>query len=173
MDKRPAGDTSNIQYNEIEQKSKDSSNIGWGEEYLPKNANVNEIMNHPDIAINDDEENNAEVIEYKRVNNEVSFKYKSDIDGENLIVPFVYYKGYEFEDSNKDNNSQIKLDEKYKTYVNVNVKGEGEIKIKYKPTLIQRITFVISSLTFVIYSIYLLSKKKINRNEQVNEKSIY
>ena len=57
-------------YTSLESLAEESYNIGWGQEYLPTNGNLDEILNHSNIAINDQIDDNVKITDYKNENNE-------------------------------------------------------------------------------------------------------
>ena len=136
--------------------------LGGGSEYLPVEiTDVNDLYEmNTNIAYAGDKKIEGN----KNPNSSFTF-YKKDIEEENIIVPFTYYYGYvaniKTENGDiyplevlKDNNGLVK--------VKIPKEFEGEVRVWYNGTRIQKISFLIS-VTTIFLTMVILSLKKIKR----------
>lgn len=106
---------------------------------------------------------NEESIEFKRENSKIEFYYSNCNDEMKVHIPFTYYKGYvayiEEENGNKVK-LQVLEDEVTK---NVIVSSDkiitGKVTVEYKITNIQKISYIITLITFLGLTIYIISNK--------------
>ena len=129
-------------------------------EYLPKKAfdNLNYISERSsNVVILDGK---ADILnEYKEGNN-MNFTISNN-DGASLELPYIYYLGYEI----KMNEKNIEYKESVNGFINIDIpKNEnGEIKIIYKGTKVEKIAYVISITSvfgFIAYIVYIMNNNK-------------
>ena len=134
-------------------------------EYLPKKAydNLNYIAerNSNIVILN----GKADILNEQKESNNMKFIINNN-DGVSLELPFIYYLGYDI----KMNEKNIEYKESVNGFINIDIpKNEnGEIKIVYRGTVIQKITFVISFISafaFILYIIYVIYKNKKLEND--------
>lgn len=134
--------------------------VGNGE-YLPDSVDKTnldlELYN-----INDREHK----IEFTRNNSTVEFEYNLNENDFELNVPLIYYKGYVA--SIKDNNGNTTKLEVLQNKENgeVLIKSDknlsGIVTVEYKMTIIQKISYIISIISFIII-VYIFVKETKNR----------
>ena len=134
--------------------------VGNGE-YLPDSVDKTnldlELYN-----INDKEHK----IEFTRNNSTVEFEYNLNENDFELNVPLIYYKGYVA--SIKDNNGNTTKLEVLQNKENgeVLIKSDknlsGIVTVEYKMTIIQKISYIISIISFIII-VYIFVKETKNR----------
>lgn len=77
-----------------------------------------------------------------------------------LELPYIYYLGYNIEMNGK----QIQYKESDNGFIMINIpKGcNGLIEIDYKGTKLAKSTFIISSISVIVFGIYILYSKRKN-----------
>lgn len=130
-------------------------------EYLPKKAydNLNYISERSSNVIVFD--GNAEILNEQKEGNNMNFVVSNNNNGVSLELPFIYYLGYDI----KINENNIEYTESNNGFISINLpkNEEGEIKITYKGTIIEKISFaisIISALLFMVYIIIIYKKQK-------------
>lgn len=105
--------------------------------------------------------NKEQKIEYEQVGSKITFEY-TDIENDlEINMPLVYYKGYQAyiitpEGEKKELTVQ-------KNIVNAHVlvtsqeKLTGTITVEYKLTTIQKISYIVSTLSFIIFIAYIIT----------------
>lgn len=134
--------------------------VGNGE-YLPDSVDKTnldlELYN-----INDKEHK----IEFTRNNSTVEFEYNLNENDFELNVPLIYYKGYVA--SIKDNNGNttklevIQNKENGEVLIKSDKNLSGIVTVEYKMTIIQKISYIISIISFIII-VYIFVKETKNR----------
>lgn len=133
--------------------------VGKGE-YFPSNFSINYIYEKK-ITVNDINEKKLNY-EYEKSVNKATLKFNSKDNNLDLELPIIYYKGYKA----YINNNELKLYESDKGLVTVNTEqfNEGIIYIEYEHTLIQIISYIITLISLVVFSIPLdRYKRKLNK----------
>ncbi len=136
-------------------------------EYLPKKAydNLNYISERSsNVVILDGKADISN--EYKEGNN-MNFTISNN-DGTSLELPYIYYLGYEI----KMNEKNIEYKESVNGFINIDIPNNenGEIRIIYKGTKVEKIAYVISMISafgfiaYIVYTIY--NNKKIPSNTE-------
>ena len=81
------------------------------------------------------------------------------VEGDNsnvvLELPYIYYLGYDI----NVNGKKLKYDESENGFIciNLTVHGETSVEVTYKGTQLEKITFIISvvsSIMFIVYVVY-------------------
>ncbi|WP_348921131.1 hypothetical protein [Enterococcus rotai] len=127
--------------------------LGAGSEYLPSSAEVKNMT----TAIADSKD--TTISNYKREYNSISFDY-SRANNTKVVVPFIYYKGYVGEVIGTDKKLLVSESPYFDGYCEVTVTGSGSVKVQYKWTLIQKISFAITGVTLVAFSISMYRNRK-------------
>lgn len=131
------------------------SQIGFGEEYLPlgtSNDQLKPTLAYDDFPIYNNV--NGKVSDYKKDYDKITFTYNFTKPTE-VTLPYIMYKGYV---ASNENGKEIRLT-KSKTTVGLlamTLGGKGDLTLYYKGTSIQRVTYMVSISTFVIFILYLL-----------------
>ena len=105
-------------------------------------------------------------IEFTRNNSTVEFEYYLNENDFELNVPLIYYKGYVA--NIKDNNGNTTKLEVLQNKENgeVLIKSDknlsGIVTVEYKMTIIQKISYIISIISFIII-VYIFVKETKNR----------
>lgn len=142
-------------------KSKDyvphSNSIGFGE-YLPIDYSYKEHgLDKPKVNVLNDKE-----LDYSlnKKGNQLTIEFKSNSDNLELEIPLIYYKGYKA----YVNDEKVNIS-KNDGLININTKNhsEGTIIVKYKPTLVQ-ITSLLISMSSIILFIKPLKLNKLKEN---------
>ena len=99
-----------------------------------------------------------EIYDYNRQFSEISFIYDAKSDGIVLELPLTYYKGYQ----GKIDGEYLELySGEYTNNVTMNTKiGKHKYIIKYKSTILAKLSFIISLLTFIYLCLYKKLYKK-------------
>ena len=135
------------------------SPIGNGE-YLPNNLNL-AIDNSNVVDID-----NSKNLDYKKD----YLKLQATLDdkaGTKIQIPYIYYKGYKAKIIDKNGQEHELIVSQNKDTGLVMVKNQdkisGKLIIEYKMTLVQKISYIISSLTIltiIVYTIIWNRRKK-------------
>lgn len=123
-------------------------------EYLPTKANIKYISNRENIALI--LEGNTEIISQEKNGSKMIITLKNTMQDTKIELPYIYYVGYQ---AKLNNNEIVELKESENGFLEIDLpqNTEGTIELKYTGTLIQKITVLISTITFIIFIIY--SKK--------------
>ncbi len=133
--------------------------IGLGE-YLPINTDINDLQLY---NIND----TSNLIEFERIGSKITFNYeRKDLKME-INIPFIYYKGYKAWIEDDDGNKTDLIVEKGNNG-HVLIKGDsnyaGKITVEYKHTIIQIISYTLSTITLIATIIYSIKIKYLKDN---------
>lgn len=140
--------TKNEEFNDVS-----NSFIGVGQEYLPlttSNDKLKDLKNEPIYNVN-----SGFITKYSKDYDTITFNY--NFKEETLVtLPFINYKGYYI---NESGTVKIKESDSVPGLISLNLKGEGEIKLEYKGTIIQHLTLGLSILAWLNLALYLLKMK--------------
>lgn len=130
----------------------DDNNIGNGE-YLPYKTNIETIKSEEPIF-----KTNNDTLEftYNKKGTTVYIDYKNNYEKNTYIeAPLLNYLGYKVEGADLENgtNNTIRL------LIN---KEEGNIKVSYGGTKVQKLSYLISFVTLVGLTVYIIKEKKHN-----------
>lgn len=129
------------------------SQIGFGEEYLPLGTSNDQLK--PTLAYDDFpiyNNLNGKVSDYKKDYDTITFKYNFTKPTE-VTLPYIMYKGYV-----ATANGKVIPITKSKTtegLLALTMGGKGELLLSYKGTTIQKVTYMISLQTLIIFGWYL------------------
>ncbi len=137
-------------------------------EYLPSKA-----FNNLDYIVNRENkvyviEGNANISEENK--NGTNFKFKVSNVSENAVLelPYIYYLGYQIEIEENNGNIQ-KLDtfESNNGFVAIKIPDNTvSVRVNYTGTVLMKITYIISGITFLGILVYLVLKTYSNRNKE-------
>ncbi len=124
-------------------------------EYLPDGTYIYDL----DLYNINDKENK---IKYSQVGTKIEFEYFDTENALNINMPLIYYKGYTAYIEDENGNKTDLTVEKNITNAHVLVKSDkilnGKITVEYKLTNIQKISYLISIISIIIFSIYMCVK---------------
>lgn len=110
--------------------------------------------------------NSEESIPFEKVGSKIEFYY-NDLENEMEIhVPLTYYKGYKayIEENGEKKKLIVSEDEATKNIkISNKEKLSGKITVEYKMTTIQKISYIITGLTFIGIVYYIIYKKVKNK----------
>lgn len=142
----------NVSYsNQVNPKQKVMA-IGQGE-YLPQN------LNKEDAYVFDN--NTKERYEYVKENGKIYFDVTEEKNSKEINIPLIYYKGYKAYISNGESQEELKVEPNNNGLLlleNESLKT-GTIKVEYKMTIIQKISYIITYTTILLLTIYILYKE--------------
>lgn len=125
-------------------------------EYLPDGTYIYDLNLY---NINDKEKN----IEFEQVGSKITFEYNDTQNPLEINIPLVYYKGYRAFIIDKEGQKSDLTVEKNIVNAHVLVKSDekltGTITVEYKLTTIQKISYIISTSSFIIFIAYLVIYK--------------
>ena len=119
--------------------------------YLIYETDVEELeKKNPDIISN----NEDLIVSYKKKGTNIKIKYENNLKKDTYIeIPLFNYLGYKVDGAkieNGDNNKiRLLLD-----------KEKGNIEVKYVGTNIQKVSYIVSSITFIGLIIYIIIEKR-------------
>ena len=137
-------------------------------EYLTSKA-----FNNLDYIVNRENkvyviEGNANISEENK--NGTNFKFKVSNVSENAVLelPYIYYLGYQVEIEDDNGNIQ-KIDtfESNNGFVSIKIPDNTvSVRVNYTGTVLMKITYIISGITFLGILVYLVFKTYSNRNKK-------
>ncbi|KRN99944.1 hypothetical protein [Companilactobacillus kimchiensis] len=133
----------------------DVYSIGSGEEYLPKNADLDilyKATHKPQVK-----NGTAKLSDFKQRGSQISFDFQNAKSAQ-VDVPIIGYYGYSAKKS-KGQVSRLTMDQKNNGLGQVTINGTGTVQINYYPTFIQKISKIISLVGLIILSFIFLLKK--------------
>ena len=109
-------------------------------------------------------------IDYKKENSKLSFDYKKSDNEFKVHVPLTYYKGYKAyvikDDVKTDDKIEVKRNELNSHLLLIGDSNiEGKIVVEYDMTIMQKIGYVISIMTLVLFINYIIYVEKIKIKE--------
>lgn len=138
--------------------------MGWQQEYLPKQAKKNYdylSSRGQDIKTLSKENSDVKINVLDNATPYLKFKIDNLKDSTLVELPRLYYLGYDIKQKTK--NGKIKeLKYSYDKYgfITIKVKEPGLLTVKYKGTLLYKITKLIRLMTIIGILLYLLFKRK-------------
>lgn len=133
-----------------------------GAEYLPLTVNMNYKIETKAIKTIDDNGNKIDYdYEYERNFTQIIYKYNDDKNSE-LLFPLTYYKGYKAYEVINGEMREINIlnNQTYKLVTIIAEAGNHTYMIKYAGTGIQKISLIISLLTFICFVLYVIMIRK-------------
>lgn len=129
-------------------------------EYLPEGTELEELNDCTLYNIADKDNK----INFNQVGNKITFKYEKSEKDMKINIPLLYYKGYTAK-IEKENGEIVKLEtSKNKENGFVLVTGDkdlsGTVTVKYSMTIIQIVSYIVSSISFIGLIVYIIYNKK-------------
>lgn len=147
--------------------------IGFGE-YLPEGTDKAMLFDRGDVITSNNDIN----YNFSREGTTLKIKFSNNnYNNTYLDLPLLYYKGYEANYKNNDDNTVLPISKGDNNIIRVKLDKyiDGEIIVRYNGTLIQRLSGIVSALSLIIFIIYMMKIKILNkkRRKYENEKIIY
>ncbi|MDL2215286.1 hypothetical protein LJC00_03765, partial [Dysgonomonas sp. OttesenSCG-928-M03] len=121
--------------------------------YIPSDIpSVNYLWDRGSNTINTNSE--AQISEFNRQKGTTSFDIATDKPTK-AELPLIYYKGYKASLDGKE----IELVQSSNGLVEISIPKSGQVTTWYNGTLIQRISLIISLMTFIVLIIYIIKNK--------------
>lgn len=139
--------------------------VGYGREYLPSGFKY--MMNPHELII---EPSSSKVNNLKRNYDAMTLDFQ-ETKKTRLLFPIVYYKGYQVEVEGQATVSQIKKSEIPYGFCEVEVNGTGRLTFKYEGTTIQRVSSVVTLVSALCLSVYIIKLNSHSLNKQNGEKN--
>ena len=151
----------------------ESYKIGFGE-YLPEGTDKAMLFDRGDVITSNNDIN----YNFSREGTTLKIKFSNNnYNNTYLDLPLLYYKGYEANYKNNDDNTVLPISKGDNNIIRVKLGKyrDGEITVRYNGTLIQRLSGIVSALSLIIFIIYMMKIKILNkrRRKYENEKIIY
>ena len=105
---------------------------------------------------------NVKITEENKENLKDIIKIKDGKKGDIIEFPYYYYVGYEITLNDKEKTKPIESENGYISYKLENDIDDGIIKVEYKGTTIQKVSYIISFVGLVLFIIYIVYEKKKN-----------
>lgn len=103
----------------------------------------------------------------------LTFLIKNAKQGTVLELPYLYYPGYEVIMKTNESESKLEVFESEYGFVTIKIPKyteHAEISVKYKGTMLEKLSFVISLITIVIFITYIIYSKRKDRLDEGNTK---
>ncbi len=125
-------------------------------EYLPLPI---EVFSVADLIKNDDIiSNNKNTIINNYSNKKGVIQFDVETVGNTILsIPKIYYKGYKA----TLNGEKIRVNKSNDALIELKIKESGNVKVFYESTLIMKVSYVISLITFIVLCFYLIYYKRV------------
>lgn len=103
----------------------------------------------------------------------MSFDIKQTDEGTVLELPYLYYPGYTVELLTEENKKELGTTESDKGFLQVVIPNnveKGTITINYTGTTLEKVSYIISAVSFILFIVYIISFKKKQTFGEKNEK---
>lgn len=135
----------------------DSFYIGAGHEYLPSEVSYPEVLEHKDRVLNYNK--SVVAIDNPTINRQyIAFNFDTYGKTAKIELPLIYYKGYQAEIYGPGQSTSPRISKTGLT--DIDLTGNGTVKIQYVNTFIQRLSLMISLMTLFFVAISFLNKRK-------------
>ncbi|WP_143353652.1 YfhO family protein [Candidatus Enterococcus mansonii] len=131
--------------------------LGAGMEYLPNSMDYEKTV--LEITGVFPQEKSVEIKNTTRDNDVITFDYKAKVPTK-VTLPIIYYKGYDVQVTGSGEVSEVKESKEIRGLCEVTVTGEGKLRFWYKGTVVQKVSFAISLLAWLILVGYVIRKNK-------------
>ncbi|MDW5522778.1 hypothetical protein R6Z02_03350 [Carnobacterium maltaromaticum] len=139
----------------------DHTVIGVGKEYLPAETDVDFILKNNKISSNNE---NASISNTKRSGLTIETTIKTN-SATTVTFPLIYFKGYQAVEIKQDGSKKvIPISINKNHLITTKVNQNSHIKVFYKGTLIQKISFLISSISLIVFVFFLYRYRKASKN---------
>lgn len=149
----PTQDDSYAAFNNL-----DVYSIGAGQEYLPKNANLGQlrrIKHVPEVK-----SGSIKIKDFQQKGSSLKLDFNATKSGK-IDLPIIGYYGYTSKSSTGDV-SPVKMDQTNNGLAQVKVHGSGVLRVNYQKTPVQKISKLISLISFLIMIIYLFRQNRVS-----------
>jgi len=143
----------------------DIYSIGGGEEYLPKNASLSQLISTPHTP--QLKQGTAKITNFSQQGSKVSFNFQNAKNGK-IDVPIISYYGYSAKKST-GKVSQLKMDLKNNGLGQVKVNGSGTVRINYYKTDIQKYSKIFSLLSLLILIVGVIFQKRLQNGVSLSK----
>lgn len=146
--------------------SKDKMDVfSINREYLPCVISNNDMFNY--IRNREDKiyilSGNAAIIEETKNNLTLDCKIKNIEEGTIIELPFLNYPGYRITIKTDEYEKNIKYGQSENGFIKIEIPKEfisGELNVKYTGTSIEKVSYIISAISMILFTIYLIYEKK-------------
>jgi hypothetical protein len=149
----PAQDDSYAAFNNL-----DVYSIGAGQEYLPKNASLTHLRNTKHVP--EVESGTVKIKDFQQHGSSIKLDFSATRNSK-IDLPIIGYYGYS-SDSSTGNVSAVKMDQTNNGLAQVKVSGNGILRVDYQKTPIQKISKLISLMSFLIIIIWLFPRNRVS-----------
>ena len=139
--------------------------IGTGE-YLPYKTDIEKLSERGEkITTNNP---NLE-FKYKRKGNKFTVEYSNNEKNDTYIeLPLLYYLGYGV----KSNDTNYKITSGRNNIIRVYLSSKSDkIVIYYKGTMIQKVSYIVSFITLVVFLYFIIRRRGLHESKKKNKKS--
>ncbi|MEI5993833.1 hypothetical protein A5880_001380 [Enterococcus sp. 4G2_DIV0659] len=133
----------------------DPNYLGWGLEYIPSGMDILSLRTQPKeirrtdmVTIDKTEWSYGKV----RLNYQVSQTGK-------ITLPFIYYKGYQARNIETDERLEVASSDRFPGLCEIIVGKNGKVEIFYEKTWIQRISMMVSVISWIILMTGIIRQK--------------
>ncbi|WP_137610089.1 hypothetical protein [Companilactobacillus formosensis] len=149
----PTQDDSYAAFNNL-----DVYSIGAGQEYLPKNANLGQLRRTKHVP--EVKSGSIKIKDFQQKGSSLKLDFNATKSGK-IDLPIIGYYGYTSK-SSTGNVSSVKMDQTNNGLAQVKVRGSGILRVNYQKTLVQKISKLISLISFLIMIIYLFRQNRVS-----------
>lgn len=146
----------------------DVYSIGGGEEYLPKDASLEELHSAPHVPVV--KSGSAQIKNFSQQGSKVTFDFRNAQNAE-ITVPIIAYYGYSAKNST-GRVSQLTMDQKNNGLGKIIVNGNGRVRINYYKTFIQKSSKVFSVISLIVLILCVIFKKRVKNGVSLINKKL-
>lgn len=111
-------------------------------------------------------EGNAEILDHQKEKLTVKMKIKEATKDTVLEFAYLYYPGYTVTIKEGDNITKLEAIESVNGYVAIKLPKDledAQIEVNYEPTIITKLSYVVSIISIIIFTIYIIVEKRRNK----------
>lgn len=149
----PTQDDSYAAFNNL-----DVYSIGAGQEYLPKNANLGQLRRTKHVP--EVKSGSIKIKDFQQKGSSLKLDFNATKSSK-IDLPIIGYYGYTSK-SSTGNVSSVKMDQTNNGLAQVKVRGSGILRVNYQKTPVQKISKLISLISFLIMIIYLFRQNRVS-----------
>ncbi|WP_201306805.1 hypothetical protein [Companilactobacillus farciminis] len=149
----PAQDDSYAAFNNL-----DVYSIGAGQEYLPKDANLTQLRNTKHVP--EVKSGAVKIKNFQQHGSSIKLDFNATRNSK-IDLPIIGYYGYS-SNLSTGNVSAVKMDQTNNGLAQVKVSGNGILRVDYQKTPIQKISKLISLMSFLIMIIWLFRRNRVS-----------
>lgn len=140
--------------------------LGAGAEYLPAEMDYQKILTEKKEIRHQSSE--IKLSKIKRTYNTISFEYDAKKPTK-VTLPIIYYKGYKTKIIGSGKSSSVKESENFRGLSELMLSGTGKLKFWYEKTIVQKLSFWVTIITWAIFIFRRTSRKLNIRHSNFNE----